>query len=159
VHRVQHRLGPAGENVHGAFGDELCHELGLDTDLGLGNELGGLGLAAGAETEDDRRIPHHLHGVRKGRDPDAAADQQGSLDVGAKAVAERPEDTDRLTPLELAEHARGRTDRIDQKGQLAALGKADRKGPGHDVAGHVEHEELTREPGFERAALEPEQGV
>ena len=131
----------------------------LDDDLGVRDEHRRLGVPLGAEAEHRRGRAEALREVGQRRDPDPAADEERPLDVQAKAVPERPEDVDRLSRLERRERPRPRPDRIDEEGELRGRGEAEAHRPRQQPAGRLEHEELTRDSGVERPALDLQQAV
>src|SRR6266545_5260457 len=146
----EHRLGPAREHVQPRR-NELRHERRLDADLGVRHELGRLRVPVRAEAEDRRRPPERLRQVRQGRDPDAATDEERSLDLEAEAVAERAEDVELLSRLECRQCARAGADRVDEERELARRRKTEAHGSRQQAPRRLEHEELPRDAGIEPA--------
>ena len=91
--------------------------------------------------------------------PIPPATRSGRRTFEVEAVAERPEDVDRVTCGQRAESPCPGADRIDEELELAAW----RATQAHRTREHsprcLEHEELPRDPWIELASLEPEERV
>ena len=144
AHRLEHRLGPAGEHV-AAERQHVGDEHRVDHDLGVRDEHGRLGVARAPEAEQRRRLLERLGQVRERRDPDAAADEERPRDVEPEAVSERAEDGD---PLARARAPRARGCRgptgSTRKPSSPPGRAAERERPRQRAAGRLEHEELAR---------------
>ena len=101
-----------------SFRDQLRDEPRLDAHLSVRDEPRGLRVPVAAEAEHRRRMAQLLRQVRERRDADPAAHEERALDVHPEAVAERPEDRQRVAALERRERARARADRVDQEPEL-----------------------------------------
>ena len=97
--------------------------------------------------------------VGQWRDTNATADEQGPFHVEAEAVAERPENRERITAFEPAQRSRTGTDRIDQERKLAARGKTKRHRPWEEPSRRFEHEKLPRNARVESAAVDMQHRV
>src|SRR5438067_11759358 len=112
-----------------------------------------------AEAEDGRRVLARVRRVDERRDPDSAADEEGSLDVEPEAVPERAEDVDRLAGIERAQRPGSGADRVDQEGELCGGREAEAHRAREQPAGRLEHEELAGPAWLEPAAPKPQERV
>src|SRR5439155_5945179 len=158
AHRLQHRLGPAGEDVHPCR-DQLRHEGRLDAGLGVRYELSSLGVAIRAETEYGGRPLKRFRQVGQRSDPDSPTYEQRPLQVEIETVPERTEHVDGLAARELAEHRSPGPDRIDEESELAAGREAEAHRARQHATGCLEHEELSGHAGVHAAARDTQQRV
>ena len=139
------------------------HQLGdepwLDADLRVRKERGRFRMPVAAETEDGRCVPEPLGEVGERRNADAAADEQRPCDVEAEAVAERPEDRERVAGLQRRERAGARTDDVEQERELVRRRQTERHRPREEPARRLEHEELSWSAWVEAAAVDAQQRV
>ena len=159
ANRVEHRLGAAGEHVPGVLGDELGDEPRLDDHLSAREQASRLRVPIAAKPEDRRRSAEHVREVGHRRDADAARHEQRPLDGEIESVPERAENVDRLPPLERTECACARADRIEEECELAVRRLTQAHRARQNPPGSLQHEELTGDPGVERAAIEPDEHV
>ena len=157
AHCREHRLRSAREHVVAPR-----HHLGdvgrLEHDLRVRHERSRLGVPRAAEAEQRARSAEPLGEIGKRRDAHAAADEQRDLDP-VEAVPERAEHRDPVAWSRGAKRTRPGADRVDQEAELSLRGERQRHRPGQEPPRRLEHEELPRDAGLDRAALEPQQRV
>ena len=157
LHGCEHGLRPAGKDVTRASGSADVTSTGSRTTSARGTRAAASAWCAERNPESQGR-PERLREVRKGSDPDSAADEKRPRHGKVEAVAERPEHVKALPGRETTESPRAGPDRVDQEAELAGLGKAEGHGAREHVPRRMEHEELAREP-LDGACGEPEKRV
>ena len=95
----------------------------------------------------------------KGAIPIPPADEQRPVDLEVEAVSERPEEMDRSTFPQGGQSSGARTDGLEEERQLPRWGEAEAHRAREELTRGFEHEELSRYPGLQPTALQPEQHV
>ena len=151
--------GPHARTSTGSAGRRDVTSAGIERDLGAREERSRLGVVGRAKAEDRRNVSEHLGDVGKGRDPDAATDDQRVPDIEVEAVPERAKDVEPVAGMQGAQGAGSRADGVDQKAQLAVLDAAERHRARQDVTRRVKHEELPGTPGLDSPGRDTKQRV